>query len=210
MLLGPEAFSIDKTLVVAVVAAAIAVAASVARHYFVAIIAALVGGGLVILDRYDVLGRYSDITPLSAGRETVRARRAGEPVEWSKLFVNSVSVPQPGSPANISTLGVLGTNVSNSDIKLGETYFLCGLDGTKLNTQIGRGGARYKINDIGPLPPGALFFVVSDPLGPKNGGISAGEFLKTCPTVSFVAKFNGTTQTVDFDRQAVESALPKP
>jgi len=210
MLLGPEAFSMDKTLVVAVATAAIAVAAAVARHHLVAIIAALVGGGVIILDRYDVLGRYGDVTPLPAGHETVRAGRAGEPVEWSKLYINSASVPQPGSPSNISTLSVMGTNVSGSDIKLGEAYFLCGLDGTKLDTQIGRGGARYKIHDMEPLPPGALFFVVSDPFRPTNRGLSAGEFLKTCATISFVAKYNGITQTVDFDRRAVELALPKP
>jgi hypothetical protein len=104
----------------------------------------------------------------------------------------------------------MGTNISDQEIKLDDVYFLCGVDERKLAAQIGRGGVRYKIRDIGPLPLGALFFAVSDPLGPKEVGLSPREFLKSCATVSFVAKYNGTREQIDFDQQTVESALPKP
>jgi len=191
-------------VVVAVAAALTALAAVFARHYAIAMIAALVGAGIIIHDR------YGDFQQLPAGGETVLARRDENPVEWSRLYINSAGASQPGTVVNISALGIMGTNVSNEEIKLDEVYFLCGLDGTKLNAQIGRGGARYKARDLGPLPPGALFFVVSDPLGPTDAGLSPSEFLKTWATIAFVARYNGTTQRIEFDRQTVESALPKP
>ena len=194
----------DRIFVVAVAAALIAVAASIARRHFIAMLAMLAGGGLIILDR------YNDFQQLPAAGEIKRMALHGSPVSWSSLYVNGVTASRLGGPANISTLSIMGANASDQEIKFHELYFLCDLDGTKLAAQIGRGGTRYKLHDIPPLPPGAFFFVVSDPLGPTDVGLSPSEFLKTWATISFVAKYNGTTQTIDFDRQTVEAALPKP
>jgi hypothetical protein len=149
---------------------------------------------------------YGGSEQLPAGGETIR----GSSVQWSRLYINGAAASESGAVLNVSTVGILGTNVSDAEVKLDEAYFLCGIDERRLNAQIGRGGARYKIRDVGPLPPGALFFVVSDPLGPVDAGLNPNEFLKTCATVSLVVKYNGTTQQIDFDRRMVESVLPKP
>ena len=204
MLLGPEAFSMDKTLVVALAAVAVAVAAAVARHHFIAIVAALAAGAAFILDR------YGGFQQLPAGGETARMELHGRPVSWSKLYVNGAAASRPGNSSNVSTLSIMGANAGDQEIKFHELYFLRDRDGKKLAVQIGRAGARYKIQDAPSLPPGALFFVVSDPLGPTDQGLSVSEFLTAWTTISFVAKYNGMAQTIGFDRQTVELALPKP
>lgn len=192
----------DWIVVVAAAVALIAVAASIARYHFIAIVAVLAGGAAII-----ILDRYNGFQQLPAGGETTRMELRGRPVSWSKLHVDGAAASRPG---NISTLSIMGANASDEEIKFHELYFLCDLDGKKLAVQIGRGGTRYKIQDAPPLPPGAFFFVVSDPLGPMDVGLSPSEFLKTWATISFVAKYKGTTQTIEFDRQTVEAALPKP
>lgn len=194
----------DRIFVVAVATVLIAVAASIARYRFIAITAIVLGGCAIILDR------YYDFRQLPAGAETRRMELHGSPVAWSKIYVNSAKASGSGSVPNISTLSIMGTNGGVHDIKFDELYFRSDLDGTKLAAQIGRGGTRYKIHDMQSLPPGAFFFVVSDPLGPADLGLSPSEFLKTWATLSLVAKYNGTTQTIEFDRKTVEAALPKP
>jgi len=194
----------DRIFVVAVAVALIAVAASIARYHFIAVIAALVGSAAIILDR------YGDFRRLPAGGESAQMELHGRPVSWSKLYVNGAAAFRPGDASRVSTLSMMGANASDQEIKFHELYFLCDLDGRKLAVQIGWGGRRYKIPDLPPLPPGAFFFVVSNPLGPTDAGLSPSEFLKTWTTISFVAKYNGTTQTIDFDLQAVQAALPKP
>jgi hypothetical protein len=193
----------NEILVISVSVAVIALAAWFTRYYSIAIIAAAVGAGVIIYDLY--VGSQSS----PASGDTVRTGRSGGSVQWSRLYINSAAAPQPGGVLNVSTVGIMGTNVSDAEVKLDEAYFLCGIDERRLNVQIGRGGARYKVRDVGPLPPGALFFVVSDPLGPLDAGLNPSEFLKTCTTMSFVARYNGTTRQIDFDRQTVESAVPK-
>jgi len=200
----------DAIFVIAVAVALIAVAASVASYYRIAMLLILIASGLIVFDR------YSDFQQLWSGSrsddETIPARLHGShdsTVAWSRLFIDSAGVAQPGQPLNIATLGIMGTNVSDRDITLEDAYFISGLDGTKLKVQIGRGGVRYTAAGVGPLPPGALFFVVSDPLGPTKDGVSPSEFLERWATLSFVAKYNGTTQQLDFDRHAVEAFLPK-
>lgn len=201
----------DKIIVVAVVVAFVAAAASIARRYVIALVAALIGGGIILLDR------YGGFPQLPAGAESVRAEHLDDrgshsndhegPVVWSRLYINGPATAQGGNPLNVSTLSIMGTNVSDKEIKLDDAYFLC--DGTKLKVQIGRGGGRYNIKDMRPLPPGALFFAVSDVLGPADVGLSPSEFLKTWATISFVARYNGTVQTIEFDRKTMELALPK-
>jgi len=201
----------DWMLVIAVALTLLAVAAAIARYRLTAIIVALVGSGLIIFDRYGDFqqlwsGRQSDDE--TAPRELHRSHDGT--VAWSRLFINSAGVAERGKPLNVATLGIMGTNVSDRDITLEDAYFIGGLDGKKLKVQIGRGGGRYKIRDVGPLPPGAVFFVVSDPLGPTKEGVSSSEFLETWATLSFVARYNGTTQQLDFNRRTVEASLPKP
>ena len=201
----------DWMLVIAVALALLAVAAAIARYRLTAIIVALVGSGLIIFDR------YGDFQQLWSGRQsddetapTELHRSHDGTVAWSRLFINSAGVAERGKPLNVATLGIMGTNVSDRDITLEDAYFIGGLDGKKLKVQIGRGGGRYKIRDVGSLPPGAVFFVVSDPLGPTKEGVSSSEFLENWATLSFVARYNGTTQQLDFNRRTVEASLPKP
>lgn len=200
----------DMIFVIAVAVALIAVAASIARYYLIGMLLILIGSGLIIFDRFADFqqlwsGSQSDDEPVPTELHTSHEST----VAWSRLFINSAGVAQPGQPLNISTLGIMGTNISDQNITLEDAYFIGGLDGTKLKVQIGRGGARYKVGDVGPLAPSDVFFVVSDPLGPTNAGISPSEFLKTWATLSFVAKYNGTTQQLDFDRHTVQASLPK-
>jgi hypothetical protein len=188
------------SFLISAVTALISLAARVTRYYSIAIIVALIGAGVIIYDF------YGGSEQLPAGGEITR----GSSVQWSRLYINGAAASESGAVLNVSTVGIMGTNVSDAEVKLDEAYFLCGIDERRLNAQIGRGGARHKTQDVGPLPPGALFFVVSDPLGPIDAGLSPSEFLNTCATVSLVVKYNGTTQQIDFDRGTVQSALPKP
>ena len=198
----------DTIFVVAVTAALTAAAASIARRHFIAIIAVLFGGAAAVgLARYN---GFQQLPKLSTSGEIKRMELHGRPVSWSSLYINGAAVSRPGNDSNISTLSITGANAGSEEIKFHELYFLCDPDGKKLAVQIGRGGTRYKIKDLPSLSPGAFFFVVSDPLGPTDVGLSKSEFLKTCATISFVAKFNDTAQTIEFDRQTVEAALPKP
>jgi hypothetical protein len=203
----------DTIFIIAAVMALMAVAASIARYRLISIALALVGSGMIVLDRYgDFQHLWSGGQQLSSDDEAISTGLHSShesTVAWSRLFINSAGVAQPGQPLNIATLSIMGTNVSDGDIKLGDAYFIGGVDGTKLNVQIGRGGARYKIGDLGPLPPGAVFFVVSEPIVPRDAGVSPGQFLKTWATLSFVARYNSTTQQLDFDQHAVEASLPK-
>jgi hypothetical protein len=181
-----------------------AVLTRVTRYYSIGIIAVLIGTGVIIYDF------YGGSQQLPTGGESVPTGHYGSSVQWSRLYINSAAASQPGAVLNVSTVGIMGTNISDAEVKLDEVYFLCGIDERRLNARIGRGGARYKTRDVSPLPPGALFFVVSDPLGPVDAGLNPSEFLETCATVSLVAKYNGAVQQIDFDRQSVESALPRP
>jgi hypothetical protein len=200
----------DIFLWVSVATALIALAASIFRYRTIALAAALVAGAAVLLDYY---GNYQGAPAApeeSADRDSPAMEAHGTPVAWSRLYMDSSSDPQSAKPANVSALSIAGTNVSNKDIKLEDAYFVSGLDGTRLNARIGRGGMRYKVQDLDPLPPGAFFFVASDPIGPTNAGLSRDDFLKTWATIYFVTKYNGTTHRIEFDRKTVESLLPKP
>lgn len=200
----------DLFLWVAVAAVLIAVAASIFRYRVIALAAALFAGGAVVLDYYGTYQGVPVAPEVPADRESTAPEAHGSPVAWSRLYIDSASNPQPGKPANISGFSIAGTNVGSEDLKLEEVYFVSGVDGTRLDVRIGRDGVRYKIQDLAPLPPGAFFFVVSDPIGPPNAGLSPDDFLKTWATIHFVAKYNGRTQEIEFDRKTVESLLPKP
>jgi len=133
----------------------------------------------------------------------------GEPLGWSRLYINN-TVISVSKQDNIFTLTIMGGNVSDQEIKLDEAYFLSGIDGSRLDAKIGWAGAVYKVQEIKPIPAGALLFILSDAIGPANVGLSQDEFLKKWAIVTFVAKYNGTTQRIPFDRDAVKSMLPKP
>jgi hypothetical protein len=185
-------------------------------HAIIAIVAVLAGGAAVIFDHYNGFQQLpaGGETP-ATGRMDGQNSRGGYDgvrgnVKWSRLFINGPAASQAGDFLNVSTLSIMGTNVSDKEVKLDEAYFLSGLEETKLKAHIGRGGGRYNIEEMRPLPPGALFFIVSDPLGRVDAGLSQSEFLKNWARISFVARYDGTTQTIEFDRQTVEVALPKP
>jgi hypothetical protein len=200
----------DVLLWAAVATALIALTALIARYRIIALAAALFAGAAVLVDFY---GNYQDAPTgpeESADRDSPAMQAQGTPVAWSRLYIDSTSDPQSRKPANISALSIAGTNVGKEAIKLDEAYFVSGVDGNRLNARIGRDGMRYKVQDLGPLPPGAFFFVVSEPIGPTNAGLNPGDFLKTWATIYFVAKYNGSTQRIAFDRRTVESLLPTP
>jgi hypothetical protein len=188
---------------VAAAASLMAAAASLGRYRLIATTAALITVGAIAVAYYEHHQRLSTDAAVAP-----RVAQKG-PVTWSRLYINGAAVSQDGTPSNISTLSIAGTNVSAQDIKLDEAYFLSAVDGTKLRTRIGRGGGRYEIQDASPLPPGAFFFVVSDAIGPADRGLSPDNFLKTWSTIYFVVKYNGTTQKIEFDRDTVESTLAK-
>jgi hypothetical protein len=189
---------------VAAAASLIAAAALLGRYRLIAITAGLVAVGAVALVYFEFEGHQPPPTPADVTQTSVQKG----PVTWSRLYINSVAVSQPGTPSNISTLSIAGT-VGPEEIKLDDAYFLSGVDGTKLNARIGRGGGRYEIKNVGPLPPGAFFFVVSDPVGSKDQGLSPDNFLKTWSTIYFVVKYNGSTQKIEFDQETVQSMLTK-
>jgi hypothetical protein len=189
---------------VAAAASLIAAAASLGRYRLIAITAGLVAVGATALVYFEFEGHPLTPTPADIAQTSVQRG----PVTWSRLYINSATVSQPGMPANISTLSIAGT-IGTEEIKLDDAYFLSGVDGTKLNARIGRGGGRYEIKNVGPLPPGAFFFVVSDPVGSKDQGLSPDNFLKTWSTIYFVVKYNGSTQKIEFDQETVQSMLTK-
>ena len=191
---------------VAAAAFLIAATASLGRYRVIvgaAAVAALVTAGAI------ALAYYEHRQPLTTSTDVVQTRIQTGPVTWSRLYIDGTAASQSGMPSNISTLSIAGTNVSAGDIKLDDAYFLSGVDGTKLGARIGRGGGRYEIKDANPLPPGAFFFVVSDPVGPADRGLSPDSFLRTWSTIYFVVKYNGTTQKIEFDQETVESMLAK-
>jgi hypothetical protein len=191
---------------VAAAAFLIAAAASLGRYRVIAgaaAVAALVAAGAI------ALAYYEHYQPLPTSTDVVQTRVQTGPVTWSRLYIDSTAASQIGMASSVSTLSIAGTNVGAKDIKLDDAYFLSGVDGTKLSARIGRGGGRYQIQNVSPLPPGAFFFVVSDPLGPKDQGLSPDNFLKTWGTIYFVVKYNGTTQKIEFDPETVESILAK-
>jgi hypothetical protein len=69
---------------------------------------------------------------------------------------------------------------------------------------------QYKIQDIKPIPPGAFLFILSDPIGPPNVGLTQDDFFRKWAIIYFVAKYNGITQRIPFDQEAVKSMLPQP
>jgi hypothetical protein len=200
----------DVSLWIAAAALVVATAAAVARYRIIAITAALIAGGAVIADYYGNFRGASVAPEVPADREPGAVQAHGGAVAWSRLYLDATSEPQPGKPATISSFSITGTNVSSGDIKFDEIYFVSGADGTRIDVQIGRDGMRYKVRDLAPLPPGAFFFVVSDSIGPTKAGLAADDFLKKWATISFVAKYDGATQQIEFDRKTVQSLLPNP
>ena len=195
-----------KAFWVAAAASLIAAVTSAGRYRLMAaaaVVAALVTAGAI------ALAYYEHYQPLATSADVVQTRSQTGPVTWSRLYINSTPTSESRAPANVSSLSIAGTNVGAGEIKLDDAYFLSGVDGTKLSARIGRGGGRYEIKNTSPLPPGAFFFVVSDPIGPKDQGLSPSNFLKTWGTIYFVVKYNGTTQKIEFDQDTVESMLTK-
>ena len=134
----------------------------------------------------------------------------GQPLGWSQLFINNTIISPTGKPMNITDLDMMGANLSDKEIKLDDIYFISGMDGERLNVKIGLGGTRYKIEDINPIPPKAIFFISSDPIGPPNTGFPQQEFLNKWGAMTLVVKFDGTEQRIAFDKDTVIASLPRP
>jgi hypothetical protein len=196
----------------AVAAAIIAAVAALARYRRTATAAALIGCAAVGLYAYEAYrpaqseaGNVGTATP-----DNPQLDMQGIPIGWSRLYINAVPVSAPGKPANITTLSIMGRNTGSAPIKLDEAYFLSRIDGTKLDAKVDLGGRRYKLADMAPIPPGGLFFVLSDPIGPANIGLTADDFLKTWASLYFVGRYAGSTQKIPFDRDMVLASLPRP
>jgi hypothetical protein len=144
------------------------------------------------------------------GSDLLRAGLNGSPMGWSQLYINDTALGAAAKPMNITELTLFGGNVSDKEITLDDAYFLSGIDSTRLDAKIGWGGTQYKIQEIKPIPAGAFVFIMSEPIGPPNVGLSQADFIDKWATVIFIAKYNGITQRVSFDREAVKSAIPKP
>jgi hypothetical protein len=191
----------------AAAASLMAAATSLGRYRLIATTAALATVGAIALVYYQ--SHQGVPTDVAIGAADIQKNAQKGPVTWSRLYINSTAAPQAGTPSNISALSIAGTNVSAENIRLDDAYFLSAVDGTKLSGRIGRGGGRYEIRDASPLPPGAFFFILSDPIGPPDRGLSPDNLLKAWSTIYFVVKYNGTTQKIEFDREIVESLLAK-
>ena len=94
-------------------------------------------------------------------------------------------------------------------MKLDDAYFLSGIDGTRLDAKIGWGGNSYKVQDIRPIPAGAMFFM-SASFGRPGLGLSQEDFLQKWAITILVVVQNGVTQRVEFDQEKMKSLLPKP
>jgi hypothetical protein len=94
-------------------------------------------------------------------------------------------------------------------IKLDDAYFLSGIDSRRVNVTINWGGKRYKISEIKPIPAGAFLYIISDSIGPDEG-LTQDEFLNDWAIIYFIAKYNGITQRIPFDQEAVKSMLRRP
>jgi hypothetical protein len=196
----------------AAAAALVAGIAALARYRTAATIAALIGCiavGLYVYEAYRPAPTEPDSAE-TAAPDNLQLGMPGVPIGWSRLYINTVLVAAPGKPANIATLSIMGRNNGGEVIKLDEAYFLSRIDGTRLDTKIDLGGRRFKVADTIPIPPGGLFFVLSDPIGSPNIGLTPDDFLKRWASLDFVVRYAGTTQTIPFDRDMVLSSLPKP
>lgn len=134
----------------------------------------------------------------------------GSPLSWSQLYINNTVLAPSEKPMSITEIDIMGGNRGDQEIKLEDAYFISEMDGSRLDVTIGLGGTHYKIRDINPITPKTLFFVASDPIGPKNLGLSQEEFLRKWGTVAFIARYDGVDHRILFDREAVKAVLPKP
>ena len=184
----------------AVCAAAVAFFTSFTRYRAIAIAAALIACAAVASDYYYTF-RYNRLF-LDEGDFQ------GFPLGWSGISINNARLYPPGSKPNINSIGLLGSNVGDKEIKLDDIYFISGITGARLDAKIDVSGAQYGVQEINPIPPGALLFVTSDKIGPAQG-LTVEEFLNVWSIVYFVAEYNGAKQKITFDRRTVHAMLPQ-
>jgi hypothetical protein len=202
----------DLSFWLAVAAALVAIIAAIAHLRAVAAVAALFGLAAAGLTAYANLHRGAVNSQVTQGAEsqTLRTATQSGPIQWSRLSINTIPAAAPGKPPNIATLGIIGINNGKEAIKIDDAYFLSGVDGTRLDATIDFGGSRKKPSDMTPIPPGGLFFVLSNALGRPNLGLAETEFLKTWASLTFVIGFDGTSKRIRFDQDMISEILPKP
>jgi hypothetical protein len=132
----------------------------------------------------------------------------GEPIGWSPPLLGSFT-EQATKALSITGISIVGNNVSKQEVKLDDAYFLSGIDGTRLDAKITWGGSTYKVQEIRPVPAGAIL-IMSASFGKLGVGLSQDDFMQKWAVMIFVTVQNGVSQRIDFDREKMKSFLPKP
>jgi hypothetical protein len=96
-------------------------------------------------------------------------------------------------------LEMVGTNVGSKEIKVDDAYFVSGVTGAQAHVKVQMANKPAAIDEINPVPPRASLGLYTE-LNPPNG-LSADDFLKLWGPFSFVVKYDGNTQRVDFTRE---------
>jgi hypothetical protein len=133
----------------------------------------------------------------------------GEPLGWSQPLLGSYGIEPSNKPTNVTDISIVGGNVSKQEVKLDDAYFLSGIDGTRLDAKISWGGISYKVQEIRPIPAGAVL-IMSASFGRPGVGLSQEDFLQKWAITIFVVVQNGITQRTEFDQEKMKSLLPKP
>jgi hypothetical protein len=132
----------------------------------------------------------------------------GEPLGWAPPLLGSFT-EQSMKTMNVTDVSIVGGNVSKQEVKLDDAYFLSGIDGTRLDAKISWGGSTYKVQEIKPIPAGAML-IMSASFGKPGVGLSQDDFMQKWAILIFVTVQNGVTQRNEFDQEKMKSFLPKP
>jgi hypothetical protein len=141
-----------------------------------------------------------------SGPDLILNSLQGSPVGWSTIFLDRADV---NDPPNVRNVSLTGGNVSEEEIRLDDAYLLSGISGDRLDLKVIWGGKAYAIKDIKPIPPRAIFVLVSDTFNPPKG-ISEKDFLVNWSIIYFVAEYKGQKQRITFDEKTISALLPKP
>ncbi len=177
----------------ALAAAAVTTVAAIRRVPRLAVIAALVAWIGIGLDYWFGPSRGFLSSPNFWSRGTE------EPISWQP-FAQAVD---PGDPqTKYSTLEMIGRNISEHEVKLRDAYFVSGVTGEQVNLKVQIIPLAAAIADINPIPPAAIFALITT-LGPDDDtGITAADFLKTWGPFSFVVEYDDEkTYRIDLNRQ---------
>jgi len=145
----------------------------------------------------------------SSGHNLLMAGLHGTPMGWGDLFLNDTVVSPSSRPVNIRNMSVFGGNTGDREVRIDDAYFLSGIDGSTIGVKIVWGAQTYKVTEIRPIPPGALLFLMSDPVAKDPDGMMQDEFLSKWSIVTLVVKYDGVEHRIPFDETAVKAAIPR-